>query len=160
VRALKRKGEARWEARICYGDKTHYLGLYDTKQEAALAYDRKARRCGEKRALNFDSMEEAKEAAARARATHTAKHGPERQVLFKNIRNPIGVHTITETRIEEGWRIVQYKCKKRIVHCPCGKKATMCHEHGGQYLCAHRRNKYRCTHCKREGAEKATYGII
>jgi hypothetical protein len=29
------------------------LGLFDTKQEAALAYDREARQCGEDKLLNY-----------------------------------------------------------------------------------------------------------
>jgi hypothetical protein len=60
----------RWEANI-YKHKTHYLGSFVTKQEAALAYDREARQCrGEKR-LNYDSIEAAEEAAAKAQAEHS-----------------------------------------------------------------------------------------
>jgi hypothetical protein len=57
----------RWMAQISYGGKKHHISTHDTKQEAALAYDREARRCGEEKALNFDSIEGAEEAAARAR---------------------------------------------------------------------------------------------
>jgi hypothetical protein len=40
----------------------------DTKQEAALAYDREARPCGEDKPLNYESIEAAEEAAAHGAA--------------------------------------------------------------------------------------------
>jgi hypothetical protein len=53
------------EARINYDSKDHYLGSFDTKQEAALAYDREARRCGRKdKALNYGGTAAAEDAAA------------------------------------------------------------------------------------------------
>jgi hypothetical protein len=56
----------RWTAHIYYDGKIHYLGLFDTKQEAALAYDREARQCGEDKPLNYESFKAAEEAAAAA----------------------------------------------------------------------------------------------
>jgi hypothetical protein len=56
----------RWAARIRYGGKQHHIGCFDTKQEAALAYDRAARQCGEDKSLNYESIEAAEEAAAAA----------------------------------------------------------------------------------------------
>jgi hypothetical protein len=53
-------------AAIYYGGKRHYLGLFGTKQEAALAYDREARQCGEDKALNCESTAAAEAAAATA----------------------------------------------------------------------------------------------
>jgi hypothetical protein len=53
-----------WAAKICYDSKQHYLGTFDTKQDAALAYDREARQRGEDRPLNYESIEAAEEAAA------------------------------------------------------------------------------------------------
>jgi hypothetical protein len=56
----------RWTARIYFKGKTHGLGTFDTKQEAALAYDRKARQRGKDTLLNYESIKAAEEAAAAA----------------------------------------------------------------------------------------------
>jgi hypothetical protein len=56
----------RWIAQIHYDSKRHNLGTFDTKQEAALAYDREARQCGEDKLLNYESITAAEEAAANA----------------------------------------------------------------------------------------------
>jgi hypothetical protein len=66
----------RWAAYINYGGKQHKLGTFDTKQEAALAYDREARQCGEEKPLNYESMEGAKEAATKAQAEYAVALGP------------------------------------------------------------------------------------
>jgi hypothetical protein len=58
----------RWKAKIHYDSKGHYLGSFDTKQEAALAYDREARQCGEDKTLNYESIAAAEEAAEQAQA--------------------------------------------------------------------------------------------
>jgi hypothetical protein len=42
----------RWAANITYDSKKHRLGTFDAKQEAALAYDKQARQCGEDKQLN------------------------------------------------------------------------------------------------------------
>jgi hypothetical protein len=62
----KGRSTQRWLAQICYDNKNHYLGRFDTKQEAALAYDRKARQCGKVKLLNYESIKAAEEAAAAA----------------------------------------------------------------------------------------------
>jgi hypothetical protein len=64
----------RWRAQISYDCKHHYLGSFDTKQEAALAYDREARQCGEDKPLNYESIKAAEEAAAQAQAEHALTH--------------------------------------------------------------------------------------
>jgi hypothetical protein len=59
----------RWAAKIRYGAKQHHsLGTFDTKQEAALAYNRETRQCGEEKPLNYKSMEGAEGTATKAQA--------------------------------------------------------------------------------------------
>jgi hypothetical protein len=66
---VRAKGK-RWTAKITYDSKQHNLGYFDTKQEAALAYDRVASQCGEDKPLNYDydSPKAAEEAAEAAQA--------------------------------------------------------------------------------------------
>jgi hypothetical protein len=66
----------RWHARIGYGGKQHHLGTFATKQEAALAYDRKARQCGKDKRLNYESITAAEEAAVRAQAEYAKQPRP------------------------------------------------------------------------------------
>jgi hypothetical protein len=63
-----------WQAKIRYGSKQHALGTFDTKQEAALAYDRKARQCGKIKLLNYESIKVAEDAAVQAQAEHILVH--------------------------------------------------------------------------------------
>jgi hypothetical protein len=65
----------RWRAQIRYYDgKVHNLGCFDTKQEAALAYDREARQCEEDTLLNYESIASAEEEAVQTQAEHNMTH--------------------------------------------------------------------------------------
>jgi hypothetical protein len=66
----------RWKASISYGGKQHYLGVFDTKEQAAHAYDEAARTHKKEEApLNFTSTEAGAEAAAQAEAKY-AREAP------------------------------------------------------------------------------------
>jgi hypothetical protein len=70
----------RWVAHIPsvkdYGKKLHSLVTFDTKEEAALAYDRAARKCGEGMALNYDTIERAETAAVQAQTEYILAQKP------------------------------------------------------------------------------------
>ena len=53
----------RWYAQISYGCKRHSLGTFDTKEQAAHAYDQAARAHKKQAPLNFTSVEAGAEAA-------------------------------------------------------------------------------------------------
>jgi hypothetical protein len=56
----------RWRAQIFYDGKQYRLGTFDTKQEAALAYDRREARQCRSCLLNYESIAAAEEAAEAA----------------------------------------------------------------------------------------------
>jgi hypothetical protein len=90
----------RWEARIGYDNKRHYLGTFDTKQEAALTYDRSARQCGRGRLLNYESINAAEEAVAAAQVVIFADAlcaGPQPQQKQKKAHKRPRTATATPT---------------------------------------------------------------
>jgi hypothetical protein len=66
VYGVAASGVQRWRATIHFDGKSHHIGTFGTKDEAALAYDRAARRHGGRRNLNYVSIETAEAAAAAA----------------------------------------------------------------------------------------------
>jgi hypothetical protein len=60
----------RWHAQITTGGKQHNLGTFGTREEAALAYDRSARKCIERKLLNFATLELAEQAVIEAKAIY------------------------------------------------------------------------------------------
>jgi hypothetical protein len=85
----------RWEASLRTGpnSKKHYLGSFGTKQEAALAYDRKARQCEDDTLLNYGSIKAAEEAAAQAQAEHVP---PPKQQQKRNHKTTQADHNNTK----------------------------------------------------------------
>jgi hypothetical protein len=64
----------RWMAQTTYDSKQHTLGYFDTREEAALAYDREARQYGKDKLLNYKSIKAAEEAAVQAQVEHILVH--------------------------------------------------------------------------------------
>ena len=65
----------KWRAQITYGGKQNHLGTFDTKEQAALAYDQAVRKHAPDKPLNYESIEAAEAAADRAKAEATFPRG-------------------------------------------------------------------------------------
>jgi hypothetical protein len=65
----------RWQAVILYVCNRIFLGIFDTKLEAALVYDSAARECSEDKLLNFESIKAGEKAAAEAQASQIRAPG-------------------------------------------------------------------------------------
>jgi hypothetical protein len=80
VRAYCKK----FKAEIWHGGNLHNLGTFDTKEEAAFAYDMAARKHGETQRLNYDSIDTAESAVANAQAEHALARAVPPQQLQVN----------------------------------------------------------------------------
>jgi hypothetical protein len=113
----------RWEASICYDGKSHRLGNFDTKQEAALAYDTVARHCKKDTSLNYESMKAAKEAAAEAQAEHTLVHPKQPQP-----RPPSGFYGVSARRQKWGAKIYYDGKKHRLGSFDTKQEAALAYD--------------------------------
>ena len=69
---------SKWQARIGYGGKNHYLGSFNTKEEAAAVYDTAAReRKGSDAVCNFENAEAAAAAVSVAVAEWEQQNPPQ-----------------------------------------------------------------------------------
>jgi hypothetical protein len=106
----------RWAAQITYDSKQHHLGCFGTKQEAALAYDREARQCGEDKLLNYESIKAAEEAAVQAQAEHILVHDMCAGPLQPKHRPPSGFYGVYANK--KRWRAqIRYDSKQHLLGC-------------------------------------------
>jgi hypothetical protein len=97
---------------------TTSAGRFDTKQEAALAYDRQARQCGKDKLLNYESIAAAEEAAAQAQAELVpTQPNPEARERAQWV----------EPRVELGWRRSAHESAQQ----PCGSRGAQWSAHRG-----------------------------
>jgi hypothetical protein len=101
-----------------YDRKKLSLGIFDTKQQAALAYDREARQCGKDKTLNYESIAAAEEAAVQAQAVIKPglqrckpKPKPNQAGLPPPGRPPSGFYGVTAAR--KRWLAQIYYDNKR-----------------------------------------------
>lgn len=65
----------RWKSTVCYDGRHHSLGVFNTKEEAAVAYDKEARQHkGPNVPCNFDNAEEGDAAASLASCAWEREH--------------------------------------------------------------------------------------
>jgi len=78
-----RANGSKWQANITYGGKPHHLGLFNTKEEAAAAYDEAARESKPDLPLNFSSVEVAAAAAVEVAVSEWEQQQPAPQQKTK-----------------------------------------------------------------------------
>ena len=61
-------------AQICHSGRTHHLGVFDTREQAALAYDIQARKHAPHKVLNYPTLDQAHDAADQAEAEQILAH--------------------------------------------------------------------------------------
>lgn len=151
----------RWQARIDYLDRPNvHIGTYNTREEAAAAYDRAAREHGGTLPkCNYPSQEQADYAAnaaarllaATTSATSGGVGGGEAGGFSPNKAKKVKKRKKCPHNREK------YRCKdcKGSSICPHNRVKSQCKDCGGSQICKHNKIGSRCPECgKNESKDK------
>jgi hypothetical protein len=114
VSAKRHYGAIRWHAKICYGGKTHDLGSFCTKEQAALAYDKEAREHtdydkSQDREFDQEAGKEVETEDSLEETSATAQSNQKVKVNFSSIEKG---QTLVEAAVVE-WECQQASYEKR-----------------------------------------------